>query len=77
MSWRAAAAHLGVSTSSTIRWRRLALQHGQAVAKPRGGDRHSSKVEQDSPDVLRQRRDWFDGQLDLDSERIVVIDKTP
>ncbi|WP_303810926.1 helix-turn-helix domain-containing protein, partial [Sandarakinorhabdus limnophila] len=28
MSCRAAAAHFGVSTSSAIRWRRLALQHG-------------------------------------------------
>ncbi|VWX49029.1 hypothetical protein NOVOSPHI9U_20201 [Novosphingobium sp. 9U] len=26
-------------------WRQLALQHGQAVAKPRGGDRHSGRIE--------------------------------
>ena len=45
MSCRAAAAHFGVSTSSAIRWRRLALQHGQAVARPRGGDRHSGRIE--------------------------------
>lgn len=45
MSCRAAAAHFGVSTSSAIRWRRLALQHGRAVAKPRGGDRHSARIE--------------------------------
>ncbi len=45
MSCRAAAAHFGVSTSSAIRWRRLALKHGQAVARPRGGDRHSGKIE--------------------------------
>jgi transposase len=45
MSCRAAAAHFGVSTSSAIRWRRLALQHGKAVAKPRGGDRHSGRME--------------------------------
>ncbi|KFL49002.1 putative transposase [Sphingobium sp. ba1] len=31
--------------SSAIRWRRLALEHGRAVAKPRGGDRHSGKIE--------------------------------
>lgn len=36
---------LQVSVSSAIRWRRLALEHGQAVAKPRGGDRHSGKIE--------------------------------
>jgi len=45
MSCRAAASHFGVSTSSAIRWRRLALQHGKAIAKPRGGDRHSGRVE--------------------------------
>jgi len=45
MSCRAAAAHFGVSTSSAIRWRRLALQHGRAVARPRGGDRHSGRIE--------------------------------
>lgn len=45
MSCRAAAAHFGVSASSAIRWRQLALEHGQAVAKPRGGDRHSGKIE--------------------------------
>ncbi|WP_353217817.1 hypothetical protein [Sandarakinorhabdus sp.] len=43
-SCRAAAAHFEVSTSSAIRWRRLAPQHGQVVARPRGGDRHSGKI---------------------------------
>ena len=45
MSCRAAAAHFGVSASSAIRWRQRALEHGRAVAKPRGGDRHSGKIE--------------------------------
>lgn len=45
LSCRAAADRFGVSASSAIRWRRLALQHGQAVAKPRGGDRHSGRIE--------------------------------
>ena len=45
MSCRAAAAHFDVSISSAIRWRRLALQHGRALPKPRGGDRHSCKIE--------------------------------
>lgn len=45
MSCRAAAAHFGVSASSAIRWRQRALEHGQAVARPRGGDRHSGKIE--------------------------------
>jgi transposase len=33
-------------------------------------------IEQDRPDVLRQRRAWFDGQIDLDPERLVFIDET-
>ena len=33
-------------------------------------------IEQDRPDVLSQRHDWFDGQLDLDPERLVFIDET-
>ena len=45
MSCRAAAAHFDVSISSAIRWRRLALQHGKAVAKPHGGDLHSGRIE--------------------------------
>ena len=45
MSCRAAAAHFDVNISSAFRWRRLALQHGRAVAKPRGGDRHSGRIE--------------------------------
>ena len=45
LSCRAAAGRFGVSVSSAIRWRQLARQHGQAVAKPRGGDRHSGRIE--------------------------------
>lgn len=45
LSCHAAAARFGVSVSSAIRWRRLALEHGRAVAKPRGGDRHSGRIE--------------------------------
>src|SRR5262249_52221321 len=32
--------------------------------------------EQDRPDVLKRRQDWLEGQLDLDSERLVFIDET-
>lgn len=45
LSCCAAAARLGVSVSSAIRWRQRALEHGKAVARPRGGDRHSGKIE--------------------------------
>ncbi|WP_156804368.1 IS630 family transposase, partial [Sphingomonas sp. ATCC 31555] len=33
-------------------------------------------VEQDRPDILKQRRDWFDGQVDLEPEHLVFIDET-
>lgn len=36
--------------------------------------RHAA--EQDRPDVLKQRQAWFEGQLDLDPERLVFIDET-
>ena len=45
LSCRAAAARFGISVSSAIRWRQLALSHGPALAKPRRGDRHSGKIE--------------------------------
>jgi transposase len=33
-------------------------------------------TEQDRPDILKRREKWFDGQLDLDPERLVFIDET-
>ena len=33
-------------------------------------------AEQDRPDVLRRRQEWFDDQLDLDPARLVFIDET-
>ena len=33
-------------------------------------------IEQDRPDVLKQRHDWFGGQLDLGPGRLVFIDET-
>jgi len=42
-SRRAAAERFGVSASSATRWHKLVLEHGQAIAKPRGGDRQSAK----------------------------------
>jgi transposase len=32
--------------------------------------------EQNRPDILKRREDWFDGQLDLDPEHPVFIDET-
>ncbi|RWF78058.1 MAG: hypothetical protein EOQ36_33880, partial [Mesorhizobium sp.] len=53
--------------------------HGLAV--PRPARHHVQKktahaAEQQRPDVLRRRRTWFDGQLDLDPERLIFIDET-
>lgn len=43
--------------------------------------RHAQKktahvAEQDRPDILKSRRDWFAAQLDLDPDRLVFIDET-
>ena len=32
--------------------------------------------EQERPDILKRREDWFEGQLDLDPEKLVFIDET-
>jgi hypothetical protein len=33
-------------------------------------------TEQDRPDVLKRQKEWFDGQIDLDLERLVFIAET-
>jgi transposase len=48
------------------------LQAPQADAQKKTA--HAS--EQDRPDVLKRREVWFEGQLDLDPERLVFIDET-
>ena len=40
------------------------------------GKKTAHASEQDRPDVLKGRRDWFDGQVDLDPEKLVFIDET-
>ena len=44
----------------------------------RGGPFHKTAhaEEQQRPDVLEQRRDWFAGQLDLDPAKLVFVDET-
>ena len=42
--------------------------------QPQKGALHAS--EQNRPDVMEAREAWFEGQLDLDPERIVFIDET-
>ena len=33
-------------------------------------------TEQDRPDILKRRHEWFEAQLDLDPERLIFIDET-
>ena len=33
-------------------------------------------AEQDRPNILKRRQDWFDGQIELDPERLIFIDET-
>src|SRR4030095_11382971 len=33
-------------------------------------------AEQNRPDVLAEREDWFEGQLDLDPEKLVFVDES-
>jgi transposase len=51
------------------------------VALLRSAADHAQKktahaAEQDRPDVLKRRQAWFEGQLDLDPEKLVFIDET-
>jgi hypothetical protein len=34
------------------------------------------KKRQDRPDIVKRREGWFDGQIELDPECLVVIDET-
>lgn len=56
------------------------LQVGAVAVLPAARDHAEKKtghaVEQDRPDVLKQRRAWFDAQPDLDPERLVFVDET-
>ncbi|MGB5214522.1 MAG: IS630 family transposase [Anderseniella sp.] len=67
---RAALIETGLTVSRTA-LHRFFVRHGITPQKKTG---HA--IEQDRPDVLRQRRAWFDGQLDLEPERLVFIDET-
>ena len=55
------------------------LRHDPPLLRP-SRDHAQKKTarasEQDRPDVLKRRRAWFEGQLDLDPERLVFIDET-
>ena len=45
VSRHAAAKRFGVSVASAVRWLRAWRDEGASAAKPRGGDRHSHRIE--------------------------------
>ncbi|MFC6928876.1 IS630 family transposase, partial [Novosphingobium lubricantis] len=67
---RIALAEVGL-TVSVAGLHRFFVRRGMTRKKKTG---HA--VEQDRPDVLKQRHHWFDGQIDLEPERLVFIDET-
>lgn len=60
MSHRGAGNRFGVSAASVSRWRALAEKHGAPVAKPRGGDRRSSRIEAEAELIHRLLRETPD-----------------
>ncbi|ESZ53671.1 transposase [Mesorhizobium sp. L103C131B0] len=57
-----------ISRSALRAWLR---GHGWTFRK-----KSAHALEQDRPDILKRRRDWFDGQLDLDPAKLVFIDES-
>ena len=73
--------HHAGRVASAARRARHAGRDRDAVAFFRPASDHAQKKtahanEQDRPDILKRREEWFDGQLDLDPERLVFIDET-
>ena len=60
MSHRAIADRFRVSAASVSRWRALAKDHGAPIAKPRGGDRRSSRIEAEAEMIHRLLRETPD-----------------
>lgn len=59
--------------------RHVRLRHLVALLPPPRLDSQKKTAhasEQDRPDILTRRLAWFDGQLDLDPERLVFVDET-
>ncbi|MGO6719201.1 IS630 family transposase [Rhizobium ruizarguesonis] len=59
---------VGISRSALGAWLR---RRGWTFKK-----KSAHALEQDRLDVLKHRRAWFDGQLDLDPEKLIFIDET-
>ena len=73
-SWRASRAPCAMAHRSKTG---LADGHGPDPAAPRHQEQKAAHApEQDRPDILKRRKAWFEGQLDLDPDRLVFIDET-
>ncbi|MEG4641689.1 IS630 family transposase, partial [Paracoccus sp. APAP_BH8] len=64
----------GVRVAPSTVW--LFLDRRGITFKKDGQKKTAHASEQQRPDVLRRRIAWFDGQLDLDPERLIFIDET-
>jgi DDE superfamily endonuclease len=49
---------------------------GFSIATRSRAKKTAHASEQERPDIVKRREDWFEGQLDLDPERLVFIDET-
>ncbi|ATR19344.1 IS630 family transposase (plasmid) [Roseomonas sp. FDAARGOS_362] len=67
---RAELARAGVAVGITTIWR--FFRRHQITRKKRP----AHAAEQDRPDILKQRWDWFESQPDLEPDRLVFIDET-
>jgi transposase len=47
-----------------------------AIATSSRAKKTAHAAEQERPDILKRRQDWFENQLDLDPDRLVFIDET-
>jgi transposase len=58
----------------------LALPSARCGASSSGAASRQKKTahaaEQDRPDIVKRRQEWFEGQIELDPERLVFIDET-
>ncbi|MER8956311.1 IS630 family transposase [Mesorhizobium sp. M0833] len=66
-----AARRRAVSADQPQRLERLASRSRLDIQK-----KSAHALEQGRLDILKRRRDWFDGQLDLDPAKLVFIDET-
>ncbi|NRQ19001.1 hypothetical protein BHMPCIPO_06268 [Ensifer sesbaniae] len=72
LPWKRYAAVWRIGVSSSASGRSSVSSSGTTSRAKKSA--HAS--EQNRPDILKRRQDWFDGQLDLDPERLVFIDET-